>query len=72
MSRIIFSCLLLLGTLANAQTLTISAKVVDKETKEPLVFATVGILDKPIGTITNMQGDFDFYIPVEFKRESCD
>ncbi len=70
MSRIIFSCLLLLGTLANAQTLTISAKVVDKETKEPLVFATVGILDKPIGTITNMQGDFDFYIPVEFRNEN--
>ena len=36
---------------ASAQMLTVSATVVDKESREPLAFATVGIKLKPIGTI---------------------
>ncbi len=51
------------------QNLTISAKVIDKETKEPLSFASVGIKGKPIGTITNLQGEFDFHFPSEFRSE---
>jgi hypothetical protein len=53
-----------------AQKLTISAKVVDRESKEPLVFASVGIFGKSIGTITNMQGDFDFYVPAEYRNDN--
>lgn len=51
-----------------AQKITVSGKVVDKETKEPLQFATVGIVGKSIGTITNLQGEFDFHIPDEFRN----
>ena len=70
MNKVLIFCLLLTTGFATAQKLTISAKVVDKDSKEPLVFATVGILDKPIGTITNMQGDFDFYVPAEYRNNN--
>ena len=70
MNRIVFILFLHISALATAQKLTISAKVVDNQTKEPLIFATVGISGKPIGTITNMQGDFDFYIPSEYRNNN--
>ena len=65
----VFTVLFLLSGLLHAQTLTISAKVVDRETKEPLPFASVGLKNKPIGTITNLQGEFDFHIPIEFRND---
>ena len=52
-----------------AQTLTVSGKVIDYETGEPLAYATVAILDKPFGTITNLAGEFDFHIPEEYHQE---
>jgi hypothetical protein len=51
------------------QRLTISGKAIDKETREPLPFASVGIKGKSISTITNQQGDFDFHIPVELRND---
>lgn len=53
-----------------AQDITISGRVTDAETKEPLPFASVWIKNKTIGTITNAQGDFDFHIPAEFRNET--
>ncbi|MEK6780134.1 MAG: carboxypeptidase-like regulatory domain-containing protein [Bacteroidota bacterium] len=70
MKNTLVICFLLISGFVTAQKVTISAKVVDKETKEPLIFATIGILGKPIGTITNMQGDFDFYVPAEYRNEN--
>lgn len=69
MPRILIIFLSLISTVAVSQRLTISAKVVDKETREPLVFASVGIKDRPIGTITNLQGDFDFHVPQEYRND---
>lgn len=71
--RIMRLCLLILtlaltGSVA-AQTLTISAKVQDKATQEPLPFASVGILGKPIRTVTNLNGEFDFHLPSEYRNE---
>jgi hypothetical protein len=48
--------------LSVAQKITISGKVIDKETNEPLAFASVGIMGKSLGTITNLQGEFDFHL----------
>jgi hypothetical protein len=69
MPRILLIFLCLFSTVAGAQTLTISARVVDRETKEPLVFASVGIKGKPIGTISNLQGEFDFHFPAEYRND---
>jgi hypothetical protein len=62
-------CLALLAFIADAQQITITGKVVDRETKEPLTFASIGIIGKPIGLITNEQGEFDFHIPAEFRND---
>lgn len=69
MRYLIVLSLLVAQYMAMAQKITISGRVVDKETKEPLVFASIGIRGKPIGTITNLQGDFDFHIPTEYRNE---
>lgn len=68
--RLLFTFLLaLFTTLGVAQKLTVSGKVTDRDTHEPLPFASIGIKGKPIGTISNLQGDFDFHIPEEYRNE---
>lgn len=46
--------------------LTVKGKVVDKQSKKPLTFVTVGILEENIGTITNLDGYFSFKLPASF------
>lgn len=52
-----------------AQNITISGKVQDRATGEVLLFASVGIKDKSISTITNLQGEFDFHLPEAYRNE---
>jgi hypothetical protein len=51
-----------------SQKILITGKVVDKETKEPLEYASIGIKGKSISTISNLVGEFDFYIPLELRN----
>ena len=64
-----FGCLIFLSSTLFAQTITISAQVVDRDSKEPLTFESIGIKNRPISTITNLQGEFDFHIPAEFRND---
>lgn len=52
-----------------SQQRTISGKVQDGETGEPLEFASVGVRGKSAGTVTNLQGEFDFHFPEEYRNE---
>ncbi len=52
-----------------AQTIIVSGRVSDQQTKDPLPFASVYIKGKSIGTITNLNGEFDFHIPEEYRNE---
>ncbi len=54
---------------ALAQKITLSAKLQDRVTGEPLPFASIGLKAKSIGTISNLQGEFDFHIPAEYRNE---
>src|SRR5882672_12133159 len=54
---------------AYGQKLTLSARVLDNETQEPLTYASIGIKGKPIGTISNLNGEFDFHFPLEYRNE---
>lgn len=69
--RNLFMLLVFLGFsfVGLAQKILVSGKVLDKETKEPLTFASIGIKGKSIGTITNLQGEFDFHIPIEMRND---
>ena len=53
-----------------AQTQLITGRVFDERSQEPLGFASVSIVGKPVGTVTNAAGEFDFYIPEEYKNDS--
>jgi hypothetical protein len=55
--------------LAEGQKITISAKVTDTQTGESLGFASVSLKGKPIGTITNNEGEFDFHIPSDYRND---
>lgn len=68
-SFIVICTLLFFQQVVLAQNITISSKAVDKDTREPLPFASVGIKGKPIGTITNLQGEFDFHFPQEYRND---
>lgn len=45
--------------------LTLSGRALDKETLEPLPYASVGLKGQPVGTVANSLGEFDFHIPPE-------
>src|SRR5688572_30636207 len=60
---------LLIAFSAQAQKITLSATVQDNQSQEPLPFASVGIKGKSIGTISNLQGQFDFHFPAEYRNE---
>lgn len=69
MKRLLLLGMVLIGFMAPAQKLLVTGSVVDKETREPLPFATVSVKGKSIGTITNLEGSFDFYIPDDYRNE---
>ncbi|SRR5258706_6264291 len=60
---------LLIAVVSHAQQITITGKVVDRHTKEPLPYASISIANKPIGLITNDQGEFDFHIPSDLRND---
>jgi len=66
---LIFSLFFLCCSFAQAQRITVSGTAVDRETREPLPFASIGIKGKSISTITNLQGEFDFHIPAEYSND---
>src|SRR5688572_208810 len=68
--RFIIVFLLLIGFFSvSAQKITLSGRVVDKATGESLPFASVVIKGKPIGTIANTNGEFDFHFPAEYRND---
>jgi hypothetical protein len=54
---------------ALSQKLTLSGKVVDTDTGEPLPYASIVLKGKAIGTVANTDGNFDFHFPVENRFE---
>ncbi len=50
--------------------LSISGTVVAAENNEPLVFATIGVVGRSKGTITNTSGSFALTLPENFKSDT--
>lgn len=70
LSRFSLTALLIAVSICGwTQNLTLSGKVADKDTSEPLVFASVSIKGKPIGTIANFLGEFDFHFPAAYRND---
>src|SRR5688572_17805427 len=51
-------------------TIKVSGKVVDEATQESINFASVSIQGKPVGTVTNAEGEFDFYLPELYSNDT--
>ena len=64
MRSALFILLIFLSTSAIGQiSYTVSARLVDNDTQDPLVYASVFIKGRKISTISNSQGFFDFHVP---------
>jgi len=48
----------------------ITGKIINGEDKEPLPFASIRLKNHPIGTISNDEGEFDFYIPKSKRNDT--
>jgi hypothetical protein len=58
-------------SIANAETIyQLSGQVVDSENGEPLPFATVGVKNKPRGTVTNIDGIFTMNLASGFLNDT--
>jgi hypothetical protein len=64
--------LFLLGwiTLQAQSTHTLQGKVLDGETGKPLAYASVGVQGKPVGTVANEGGEFEFHLPAAYAQDT--
>ena len=71
-ARILFILILqLLGVNLFAQENSfVTGQIINGEDKEPLPFASVRLKNHSIGTISNENGDFDFYIPKSKRNDT--
>ncbi len=70
MRLVVLALVIILPIFSYAQSFfTVSGLLEDSETGEPLVFASIGIKGKPISTVSNAMGEFDFHVPEECKNE---
>ncbi|MEW7291775.1 carboxypeptidase-like regulatory domain-containing protein [Aquimarina sp. 2304DJ70-9] len=61
---------LIFSLVSNAQNyITISGKVIDQETKEPLPFASIYIKNNATGTTSNKDGTFIFHVSTHLSKE---
>ena len=72
--KILCVCFLLLHTITSnifaQDNSVITGKVINGEDKEPLSFASIRLKNHPIGTISNENGEFDFYIPKSKRNDT--
>jgi hypothetical protein len=61
--------LLLTSTAVSAQKVTLSGKVLDRDSNEPLPLASIYIKGQTIGTVANLNGEFDFHFPATLRME---
>ncbi|HEX5169073.1 MAG TPA: carboxypeptidase-like regulatory domain-containing protein [Cyclobacteriaceae bacterium] len=50
--------------------LAIKGRVIDEITKSPLPYANISIKNTTLGTVTNDKGEFEFFVPPNFKNDT--
>lgn len=53
-----------------SQTIEMNGIIIDSETKTPIEFVNIGILNKNKGTISNLNGEFDLSVSKKFLNDS--
>ncbi|MEO1049661.1 MAG: carboxypeptidase-like regulatory domain-containing protein [Bacteroidota bacterium] len=68
---ILIAVLFILNTKCQAQSrIALNGYITDSLTSEPLAFATIGIKDSPIATISNLEGSFVFHVPLSHQNDT--
>lgn len=72
MARLVFSILLLANSLAFGQRKVVEGMILDANTRQPIPFASIGILGTSRGTSSNLKGEFSLAVEGQFAiRVSC-
>jgi hypothetical protein len=64
------SLLLLIQFLGHTQEIRMRGQIIDASSKSPIEFVNIGILNKNLGTVSDLNGNFDFNIPKEYANDS--
>jgi hypothetical protein len=51
------------------QNITLKGRLIKTDDKSPIGYANIGILNTPVGTISNEDGSFDIRIPEKYRNE---
>jgi len=62
--------LLLLITCTSKGQNLFSGKLLDKESNHPIIYANIGIVGKNVGTVSNLNGDFELKLSDEYKDDT--
>ena len=65
----IFLILFSLELLAQNEYITLKGEIVDNKTEELLPFASIYLEGTSIGTTSNMEGAFEFHIPINMRNK---
>ncbi len=69
-NRVLVVLTLGLNFFGYTQNITMSGLILDSETKKPIEFANIGILDKNKGTVSNQNGEFNLEVSKKFLKDS--
>ncbi|MEM6525815.1 MAG: carboxypeptidase-like regulatory domain-containing protein [Bacteroidota bacterium] len=74
MSKILLQLILFFTAIcrldAQDRLVTITGKLLDSKSSEPLPFASIYLEGNTIGTVSNVEGSFTFHVPAKFKRDT--
>ncbi len=65
MRNVIVFILICLGFSSSIAQTILKGAIIDKEGNKPIEFASIGVLNKPIGTVANADGDFEFKLTLD-------
>ncbi len=68
--NLILICLIFSLPVLSQSKSVVSGTITNGENKEPLPYASITLVNYPIGTISNEEGEFDFYIPKSKRKDT--
>jgi hypothetical protein len=60
----------LLSFTIQSQDLTLMGIVIDSKTRQPIPYANIGLMNRNVGTLSDIDGTFELVIPQEFRNDS--
>ena len=68
--KFFLSVILLLASKPLTGQIIVNGKILNRDTKEAIAYANIGIPNENIGTISNVDGSFSLVVPKKFENDS--